>query len=317
MVPEGEISQSGFSFAGLPSSIADISASRYVVVPVPYEATTEWLPGTRQGPFSIIDSSRLLELYDHELDADVSRAGICTVDELAPDLGGPERMVATVKDEIGRWLDRDKVPVMLGGEHTITIGAVQALVERHPGLSVLQLDAHADLRDSYLGARFSQATVMRRIRELCPAAQAGVRSLSSAERQLITEHDLPVVFWPPEGDTNTWLSKLTSALTDTVYITIDADVFDSAILPWVGTPEPGGLTWDDIWLVLREIAGRKTIVGFDVVEFCPRADGAASSAYMLAKLVYRLIGHIWKSADGNSTNTARAGSTDQEATQHG
>ena len=317
MGPEGDIPQSGFSFAGLPSSTTDISASRYVVIPVPYEATTEWLPGTRQGPFSIIDSSRLLELYDHELDADVSRAGICTVDELAPDLGGPERMIAAVKDEIGRWLDENKVPVMLGGEHTITIGAVQALLERYPRLSVLQLDAHADLRDSYLGARFSQATVMRRIRELCPAAQAGVRSLSTAERQLIAEQSLPVVFWPPKEDTDTWLGKLTSALTDTVYVTIDADVFDSALLPWVGTPEPGGLTWDDIWLVLREVAAQKTIVGFDVVEFCPRAAGAAPSAYMLAKLVYRLIGHIWKGAGSNPTNTARAGSTDQEATQHG
>ncbi len=317
MDPEGDIPQSSLSFAGLPSSIADISASRYVVVPVPYEATTEWLPGTRQGPLSIIESSRLLELYDHELDADVSRAGICTVDELAPDLGGPERMVAAVKDEIGRWLDRDKVPIMLGGEHTITIGAVQALAERYDGLSVLQLDAHADLRDSYLGARFSQATVMRRVRELCPAVQAGVRSLSNAERQLIAEHNLPVVFWPPQRDANTWLGKVTSALSDTVYVTIDADVFDSAILPWVGTPEPGGLTWNDIWLVLQEVARQKTIVGFDVVEFCPRADGAASSAYMLAKLVYRLIGHIWKGADGNPTNSVRAGSTEQEATQHG
>jgi agmatinase len=317
MDSEGGSPQSSLSFAGLPSSTADISASRYVVVPVPYEATTEWLCGTRQGPLSIIESSRLLELYDHELDADVSRAGICTVDELAPDLGGPERMVAAVKGEIGRWLDRDKVPVMLGGEHTITIGAVQAFVERYDGLSVLQLDAHADLRDNYLGARFSQATVMRRVRELCPAAQAGVRSLSLAERQFIAEHDLPVLFWPLQGDANTWLAKLTSALTDTVYITIDADVFDSAVLPWVGTPEPGGLTWNDIWLVLRQVAQQKTIVGFDVVEFCPRAGGAASSAYMLAKLVYRLIGYIWKGEGGNPTNTARAGSTEQEATQHG
>ena len=306
--------QSGFSFAGLPSSSQDKNSSRYVILPVPYEATTEWLAGTRHGPSSIIDSSRLLELYDHVLDTDVSQAGIYTAEEMPPDMRGPESMVEKVTAEVGQWVDAGKVPVLLGGEHTISIGAVRALAARHADLSVLQLDAHADLRDDYLGARVSQATVMRRIRETCPAVQIGVRALSGAERDLISSESLPVVFWPPKGAASEWLPPALSHLTDSVYITIDADVFDSAILPWVGTPEPGGLTWDDVWLVLESVARTRTIVGFDIVEFCPRATGAASSAYMLAKLAYRLIGYSWlHSQHRESSNDTRAQHTEQEA----
>ena len=307
------LTQSGFSFAGLPSSTQDKLSSRYVILPIPYEATTEWLAGTRHGPFSIIDSSRLLELYDHIVDIDVSQAGIYTAEEMPPDVAGPESMVDKVQAEVGRWVDEGKVPVLLGGEHTISIGAVRALAERYPNLSVLQLDAHADLRDSYLGARVSQATVMRRIRETCPAVQIGVRSLSLTEIDHIKEASLSVVFWPPQEASSEWLPSALSHLTDSVYITIDADVFDSATLPWVGTPEPGGLTWDDAWHILEPVARTRTIVGFDVVEFCPRSTGAAASAYMLAKLTYRLIGYSWLHSRNRLSTDNRAQRTEQEA----
>lgn len=307
------LTQSGFSFAGLPSSTQDRLSSRYVVLPVPYEATTEWLSGTRHAPFSIIDSSRLLELYDCAIDTDVSEAGIYTAEEMAPDMSGPQSMTDKVEAEVGRWLDEGKVPVLVGGEHTISLGAVRALAARYPDLSVLQLDAHSDLRNDYLGARVSQATVMRRVREICPAVQIGIRSLSSAENHHIKENNLPVVFWPPKKPSSEWLPAALSHLTDSVYITIDADVFDSSILPWVGTPEPGGLTWDDVWQVLEPVARTRTIVGFDVVEFCPREAGAAPSAYMLAKLIYRLIGYSWLHTLGESNNDTRAQRTEQEA----
>jgi agmatinase len=291
MAPEDALPQTSHTFAGLPSHETDICTARFVVVPVPYEATTEWLPGTRLGPAAIIDSSPLLELYDHELDFDVSRLGIVTAAEVPPVLSGPEHEVAAVESEVGSWLDRGKTPVLLGGEHTITVGAVAAAAARFPRLSVLQLDAHADLRDEYLGARWSQATVMRRVLDVCPSiAQAGVRSLSMEEMHFIRERRLSVAFWPPDSDP--WASSLIDGLQQDVYVSIDADVFDSSLLPWVGTPEPDGPGWRDVLTLLRQVAQKRNVVGFDVVEFSPYGPGAAASAYLLAKLIYRFIGYI-------------------------
>ncbi len=290
MVCEEETLQTAPAFAGLDSSPADIDAARYVVIPVPYEATTEWLAGTRHGPGRIIDSSRLLELYDQELDADISTAGIATTPALEPVLSGPYDMVTLVQGEIAAWLARGKTPVMIGGEHTITLGAVRAMRERYPDISVLHLDAHADLRESYLGARYSQATVMRRVHELCPISQVGVRALSSAERHYITEQQIPAVFWPPTK--SDWLEACIESLSPHVYVTIDADVFDSGFLPCVGTPEPGGPGWQDIQSVLTSVAAHRVVVGFDVVEFCPEGRMGDVCAYALARLIYRFIGRI-------------------------
>ncbi|MFW6055708.1 MAG: agmatinase [Chloroflexota bacterium] len=291
MASDTGLPQSSPTFAGLPSSTTDISAARFVVLPVPYEATTEWLSGTRHAPAEIINCSRLLELYDHELDIDTSRAGIATVDELPPVLSGPEHMVAAVNEHVGSWLDRNKVPILLGGEHTITIGAAAAASERVSDLSVLQLDAHSDLRDSYMGTRWGQATVMRRIYEICPSIAAmGIRSLSVEERDFVRDNSLPIVFWPPE-DPN-WRASLVERLKHNVYVTIDADVFDPGVLPWVGTPEPGGPGWWDILALLRDVTHNRNVVGFDVVEFSPYGPGAAASAYTLAKLIYRLVGYL-------------------------
>ena len=299
MAPEAGFPQTSPTFAGLPSSAADVSAARFVVLPVPYEATTEWLCGTRHAPAEIVHCSRLLELYDHELDTDTSRAGIATVDELSPVLSGPEGMVAVVKEHVGQWLDRNKVPILLGGEHTITIGAAAAAAERVSDLSILQLDAHSDLRDSYLGSRWGQATVMRRIHEICPSIAAmGIRSLCVDERDFIHDNQLPVVFWPPE-DTD-WCARLVEGLKENVYITIDADVFDPGVLPWVGTRGPGGPDWWDVLALLREAARKRNVVGFDVVEFSPYGPGAAASAYTLAKLVYRLVGYLSISRTGGN-----------------
>ena len=193
-----EVSQSSIAFCGLSSTPADIEAARFIVVPVPYEATTEWLPGTKLAPQSIIDSSRLLELYDHVLDCDISTAGIATAQELPPNYAGTVAMIADVQTCVSQWLTRGKTPVILGGEHTITIGAARAAADVFPNLSVLHIDAHADLRDEYFGTRYSQATVMRRVREFSPTTHVGIRSLSAPERRLIDDQGIPVVFWPPE-----------------------------------------------------------------------------------------------------------------------
>jgi len=290
MAVDGESLQTAPAFAGLDSSPADIEAARFVVIPIPYEATTEFLTGTRHAPERIIQASKLLELYDQELDVDISKAGIATAPTVQPVLSGPEAMVAEVKREVGTWLDRRKVPVLIGGEHTITLGAVQAFRARHADLSVLHLDAHADLRDEYLGSRVSQATVMRRVHELCPVVQAGIRSLSLAERRYIEEHPIATVFWPPSDPS--WIEGIVEALTDTVYVSIDADVFDCGCLPCVGTPEPGGPGWLDIWSILKTVARSRRVVGFDVVELAPRGEAGDVCAYTLARLTYRFIGAI-------------------------
>jgi agmatinase len=302
VIDEGSL-QTAPAFAGLDSLPAYIEAARFIVVPIPYEATTEWLSGTRHGPERIIQSSRLLELYDQELDFDVSLAGIATAPTLQPVLSGPVDMIAAVRDEVDSWLARGKTPVLLGGEHTVTLGAVQAMQARYPDLSVLHLDAHADLRDSYLGASHSQATVMRRVHEVCPIVQAGIRSLSQAERHYIDAQGIPTFFWPPR--TASWLPELVGALSASVYVTIDADVFDSGFMPCVGTPEPGGPGWHDIWSILKAVTSSRRVVGFDVVEFAPHGHAGDVGAYTLARLVYRLIGCIHISNEI------------QEATRHG
>ncbi len=257
---------------------------------MPYETTTEWLTGTRHAPERIIHSSRLLELYDNELDRDISQAGIATASAVEPVLSGPEAMVARVRAETAAWLALGKIPVIIGGEHTITLGAVQAAYERRAVLSVLHLDAHADLRDAYLGTRCSQATVMRRVHELCPIVQAGVRSLSQGERRYISERQIRTFFWPPTDEQ--WIETLVASLSEHVYVTIDADVFDSGFLPSVGTPEPGGPGWHDVLSILQAVAGSRRVVGFDVVEFAPEGRIGDVCAYTLARLIYRFIGHI-------------------------
>ncbi len=302
VIEEGSL-QTAPAFAGLDSLPAHIEAARFIVIPVPYEATTEWLCGTRHGPERIIASSRLLELYDQELDCDISLAGIATAPALQPVLSGPEDMIAAVKGEVASWLMRGKTPVIIGGEHSITLGAVQAMHAQYPDLSVLHLDAHADLRDVYLGSHHSQATVMRRVHELCPIAQAGIRALSLAEKRYIDEQEIPAVFWPPRAAS--WLPELISSLGENVYVTIDADVFDSGFMPCVGTPEPGGPGWHDIWSILKAVTDSRKVVGFDVVEFAPHGHAGDVCAYTLARLIYRLIGsiHLSKAL--------------QEATRHG
>ena len=254
-------------FAGLPASAAELETSRVVVLQVPYDSTTEWRGGARDGPIAIIDASQYLELYDHELGREVFQVGIHTLPELQPAMGGPSEMIERVYEVAGELLALNKLVVMLGGEHSLTIGMARAFRERFPRLSVLQLDAHADLRDEYLGTRYSHACVMRRVVELCPIVQVGIRSLSYEEQVFIERNGMRPFY--AEGralDTD----GILSSLSDEVYITIDLDVLDPSIMSAVGTPEPGGLGWYEVLGLLREVASRKRVLGFDLVELSPR-----------------------------------------------
>ena len=274
------------SFAFPPERYTDFDTAKVVVLPVPYDSTTDWRAGAREGPNAIIDASHFMEPYDHELGREVYAVGIHTLPELQPSMEGPQQTVERVYKVTGELLDKGKFVVMLGGEHSLTVGTVRAYRERYEKLSVLQLDAHADLRDRYEGARYGHACVMRRVIEVCPIVQVGVRSMSREEREFIDQKGLQPFY---AGDKPIDDGAVVSALTDDVYVSIDLDVFDPSVMPAVGTPEPGGMGWHGVLGLLTKVAQQKRIVGFDIVELAPR-EGPAACAFIAARLAYRLIG---------------------------
>jgi len=277
------------TFAGLPPPYSDLQQAKTVILPVPYDSTSEWRGGSRHGPQSIIDASQYLELYDLELDREVYKVGISTLPEVEPLLSSPQDMIDRVYQVIKGLIQKEKFVVMLGGEHSLSLGAVRAFKEAFPGLSVLQLDAHADLRDEYLGTKYSQACVMRRIFELCPISQVGVRSLSWEEKQFLTQTKLKPFYMSDLASAKASTDRIVDSLSEDVYVTIDVDVLDPSIMPAVGTPEPDGMSWRQVLDIIQSVALRKHVVGFDLMEFCP-GEGPGSCAYLLAKLAYKLIG---------------------------
>ena len=279
-----------WNFLALPPEQSRYDTSRFLVLPVPYEGTVSYRTGARQGPSAIIEASRQMEDYDVELGRETCALGIHTLPEVRPDPAGPEATVDRVRDAVARAYREDAVMVTLGGEHSITVGAVRALHERHPGLSVLMLDAHADFRDSYQGWAYSHATVARRISESCPLAVVGVRSLSLEERDAAEAFGLPMYPWPPERPVAELADAVLSHLSDTVYVSIDLDALDPSIMAAVGTPEPGGMLWEETLALLRAVAAQRRIVGFDLMELAP-TEGPVSCAYTAAKLAYKLMGY--------------------------
>jgi len=276
------------NFGGLDEEHASLEAARAIVLPVPYDFTTSYQGGTRLGPRAILAASRNMELWDEEV-GPVYRWGIHTLPELEPTAEGPRAMVERVEQAVDWILGRGKLPVILGGEHSITSGAVQAARRHRPGLSVLQIDAHGDMRDTYLESPWSHACVMRRVREMVPAASVGIRSISEEEAEYFESHPQPV--WSVRqfrALAGRW-GPILDALTDDVFITFDLDGLDPSILPATGTPEPGGLDWFEAVDLLQAVAESRRIVGFDVVELAP-LPGQVASDFLASRLVYRLIG---------------------------
>lgn len=267
--------------------------ARFVVVPVPYDLTSTYQPGSRRGPAAIIEASGNMELYDEELKKETYLAGIHTSSPVEIDARGPKQTIAAVRKKISRIVAQNKIPVMLGGEHSITLGAVQAVAEKYPQLTVLQLDAHADLRDSYQGSPFSHACVARRIAEFCTLVQAGIRSMSAEEGEYLPASKVKSYGADYIFDNSGWVEEVCSHLKGDVYITIDLDVFDPSIMPATGTPEPGGLYWRDALKLLKTATGRCNVRGFDVVELAP-LPGMVAPDFMAARLAYRLMGYINK-----------------------
>jgi len=277
-------------FAGLLPEESVFETSRFVILPVPYEETVTFLRGTCKGPKAIIDASQYLELYDEEFDGEPYRAGIHTLPEMAPEKE-PQIMLGKLADRVAEIVSPKRTLVTLGGEHSITVGIIRGLREHYPKLSVLFLDAHADLRGEFEGLKLSHACVARRVYEMAPVVEVGVRSLSLEEAEFIKREKLSIYYASELAAGRPTLKEVVGRLSEIVYVSVDLDVFDPSLMPSVGTPEPGGLGWYETLELLRLVAERKRIIGFDVVELCP-IEGLTAPNFLAAKLVYKLIGYI-------------------------
>jgi len=289
-----------FNFGGLTEGDLKGRGARYSVIPVPYDLTATYGSGARRGPNAIIEASTHMELYDTELEREPYRAGIETLEPLEPTAAGPEGMIKAVRTAVASVIEANKIPVLLGGEHSITLGAVRAALERWPDLTVLQLDAHADMRESYQDTPFSHASVARRISEICPIVQAGIRSMSAEEAEFLKEdagcEGGRVTTYYAAAMTGAYGVKKTSEgaiknLSGNVYLTVDVDVFDPSIMPSTGTPEPGGLGWYEILRLLEKVVTEKSVRGFDVVELSP-LPGVVAPDFLAARLVYKIMAYI-------------------------
>ncbi len=275
------------NFASLEEEDCTFDRARVVVLPVPYDSTVTARAGTRDGPRAIIEASADMELHDVGLGIEPYRHGIHTLPEVAPHTGSPEAMIDRIESVVAELLDQGKFVVTLGGEHTVAVGAVRAHAKRTPGLSVLAFDAHSDLRDEYLDSHYNHACTLRRALDVARVTQVGLRSASAEDAALIRAEGL--AFFSPKEFRAAGAGAVVDSLSDDVYITIDLDNFDPSEMSAVGTPEPGGLHWDEVSDLLIAVAKTKRIVGFDVTELSPSL-GPRSCAQLAAKLTYRLIG---------------------------
>lgn len=284
------------NFLGLDSPVSDFSKAKVVILPVPYDATTSIKPGTRQGPAEIIRASYLLEEYDEELKDRPCRFGIHTLNSIEANLDNPHKMVERVALVYKQLLKDKKFILMLGGEHTISIGAVSTLRKKHKNFSILQIDAHADFRDEYEGTAFNHACAARKMISYAPITQVGIRCVAPEEVKNIKKFKNRLkIFYAREinseyvNDT-AWVGKVIDTLSDKVYLSLDLDGLDISIMPAVGTPLPGGLGYYQVLRLIKEVFKRRTVIGADMVELCPLSENIAPN-YLAAQLAYKIIGY--------------------------
>lgn len=275
------------NFASLDDEYSSFERSRAVILPVPYDSTVTARAGARDGPRAIIEASADMELYDVGLGIEPYRHGIHTLPEVAPHTGSPEAMIDRIESVIAELLDAGKFVVTLGGEHTVAVGGVRAHAKRTAGLTVLALDAHSDMRDEYLDSKYNHACTLRRANEVARVTQVGLRSAAFEDHAFVRDEGL--AFYAPRDFREAGVARVIGNLGDDVYVTIDLDNFDPSEMSAVGTPEPGGLHWDEVTDLFVELTRRKRVVGFDVTELSPSL-GPRSCAQLAAKLTYRLIG---------------------------
>ncbi|MBC8481037.1 MAG: agmatinase [Planctomycetes bacterium] len=275
------------NYGDLPAEHSNYDSASIVIIPVPYDQTSTWIKGADKGPDALIEASANMELYDIETDSQVYKKGIFT-DKAIIEKSSPEAMVNAVEKRVTKLIKQNKFVIVIGGEHSVSIGSIKAHSQYFKDLTVLQLDAHADTREQYHGSAYNHACVMARARENAKIVQVGIRSIDAEE---INKIDPESMFLAEDiYNSDNWAEKVISRLSENVYVTIDLDVFDPSIMPSTGTPEPGGLLWYDILKLLKNVAEKKHIVGFDVVELCPKKDDKAPD-FLAAKLIYKFLSY--------------------------
>ena len=282
------------NFLALPPEQSNLETASAVLIPVPIDSTTSFRSGARYGPAAIIAASAALEDYDLELGIDVAELGIHTAPALEPHVGDPEQMARRVQSAVSHYAAMGKLTGVIGGDHSAAIGSALAWREGYPDLSVLYVDAHADLRDEYQGTGWGHGSAARRIADYCPVSLVGVRTLAMEERDFIDETGIPTWYWPP--DSAAYVDDIIKALGPQVYVSVDLDALDPSEMAAVGTPEPGGMRWLELIDLLRRVAEQRRIVGFDVCELAPN-EGPPANSYTAAKLVYKLIAYSCRSTD--------------------
>lgn len=275
------------TFAGIAEEYAKAETSKVVLIPVPYDGTSTWRKGADKGPEAFINASENMELYDIETKSEVYKVGIFLADQIEG-LDSPERMVDNVHLKVKEYLRRNKLVTIIGGEHSVSIGAIRAFYEHYDDLTVVQIDAHADLRKEYAGSEHNHACALYEASQTTNLVQVGIRSMDRSET-LVMDYDN--VFFAHEMVADEfWMDKAVDLMTDNVYITFDLDALDPSILPSTGTPEPGGLFWYETLDFLKRIFEEKNVVGFDIVELCPNTQDK-SSDFLAAKLYYKMLSY--------------------------
>jgi len=274
-------------YAGIPKEYGTADKAKVVLLPVPYDGTSTWGKGADKGPEAFLEASENMEVYDIETDSEVYKQGVYLADAI-DDFETPDTMVAAVHKTVKEYIKRSKVVTMVGGEHSISIGAIRAFNECFEDLTVLQIDAHADLRKAYEGTKYNHACALYEANETTNLVQVGIRSMDHAET-LVMDRD-KVFFAHEMVSDDFWMDSALDLMTDNVYITFDLDAFDPSIMPSTGTPEPGGLLWYETLDFLRRVFQEKNVVGFDIVELCPN-DIDKSSDFLAAKLYYKMLSY--------------------------
>ena len=283
------------TYAGIPEELAKLETAKIVLIPVPYDGTSTWQKGADKGPDAFLNASENMELYDIETDSEVYQQGVYLADAVSENRS-PEAMVEAVHQATKTYIKKNKFVTIFGGGHSVSIGTIRAFNEMYTNLTVLQLDAHADLRASYEGSKCNHACAVYEASQTTNLIQVGIRSMDATEKTVMDEEKTYFAHEMAEDDS--WMDSAIDQMTNNVFITIDLDAFDPSILPSTGTPEPGGLLWYETLEFLKQVFQEKNVVGFDIVELCPNPN-EKSSDFLAAKLYYKMLSYKFQGADAS------------------
>ncbi|MFL1010908.1 agmatinase [Flavisericum labens] len=275
------------TYAGIPEEFAKLERAKIVLIPVPYDGTSTWQKGADKGPKAFLEASENMELYDIETGTEVYQQGVFLADAVT-EYASPETMVDAVHGATKKYIKKNKFVTIFGGEHSISIGTIRAFNEMYPNLTVLHIDAHADLRKEYDGTACNHACAVYEASQTTNLIQVGIRSMDIMEKTVMDEEK--TYFAHDMAADDTWMDSAIDQMTDNVFITFDLDAFDPSIMPSTGTPEPGGLLWYEALEFLKVVFAEKNVVGFDIVELCPNKK-EKSSDFLAAKLYYKMLSY--------------------------